>query len=423
MWLTFEWQTRWPNSRIPANNAAYLRHRDSRSQALALEKGQYKLDPGTLRKRTTLNHVKRIIVEGLNKLRDELEDSPVVAGFGIDGGDFSKAWFRFKQDVISTFSDNLAEPNPGDVRSIQFRTLLKDYRDNDIRGLQSQLKYALYGHLAGRRLKESDIQNQRQLADLRYPTEWFPGTRATQRVVHLHVGPTNSGKTYHALKRLESAESGVYAGPLRLLAHEVYTRLNSKGKPCALLTGDERRAPEGDVEFKMQSCTVEMVPLNREVDVAIIDEIQMLGHKERGWAWTQALLGVRAKEVHLCGEERAVPLVRELVGYLGEKLEVHKYERLSPLQMERSSLGNDLKKLRKGDCIVSFSVMGIHALKREIEKTTSRKVAIVYGSLPPETRAQQARLFNDPNNDYDFLVASDAIGMGLNLYVNACLAF
>ena len=79
------------------------------------------------------------------------------------------------------------------------------------------------------------------------------------------------------------------------------------------------------------------------------------------------------------------------------------------------SLGGDLSKLQKGDCIVAFSVMGIHALRERIEKKTGRKVAIIYGSLPPETRAHQAKLFNNPENDYDFLVASDAIGMGLNL--------
>ena len=80
-----------------------------------------------------------------------------------------------------------------------------------------------------------------------------------------------------------------------------------------------------------------------------------------------------------------------------------------------TSLEGDLTKLRKGDCIVTFSRMGIHALKKVIERQTGKRVAVVYGSLPPETRAQQAKLFNDPDNDYDILVASDAIGMGLNL--------
>jgi ATP-dependent RNA helicase SUPV3L1/SUV3 len=76
---------------------------------------------------------------------------------------------------------------------------------------------------------------------------------------------------------------------------------------------------------------------------------------------------------------------------------------------------SSLRALQKGDCIVTFAIHEIHQLREQIEKQTGKRVAIVYGTLPPETRAQQARLFNDPNNDYDFLVASDAVGMGLNL--------
>ncbi|GAM90182.1 hypothetical protein ANO11243_082220 [Dothideomycetidae sp. 11243] len=287
-------------------------------------------------------------------------------------------------------------------------------------GLVARIKYGFYDYVSNLRFTEEEIANQQALADLRYPAEWYPVTRKLQRTIHLHVGPTNSGKTYHALKSLESAETGMYAGPLRLLAHEVYSRMNAKGRPCALITGEERRAPnntDGTPDFSLVSCTVEMLDLTNLVDVAVIDEIQMLGSDERGWAWTQALLGVQAYEVHLCGETRTVPLVQQLCAMTGDKLIIHKYDRLSPLQMDKKSLDGDLSGLRKGDCIVSFSVMGIHALRKAIEDKTGKKVAIVYGSLPPETRAQQARLFNDPDNEYDFLVASDAIGMGLNLSI------
>ncbi|CAI4212572.1 unnamed protein product [Parascedosporium putredinis] len=231
---------------------------------------------------------------------------------------------------------------------------------------------------------------QRQLADLRFPWEWFPATRALQRTVHVHIGPTNSGKTYHALKALENAESGVYCGPLRLLAHEVYTRLNAKGKPCALVTGEEQRYPK-DTDKYYISCTVEMTPTNQVMDVAVIDEIQMIADPDRGSAWTAAFLGVQAKEVHLCGEERTVDLIQSLCASIGDTC--------------------------IGDCIVAFSRLAIHSLKAGIERRTGRRCAVIYGSLPPETRAQQAALFNDPDNEYDFLVASDAIGMGLNLEI------
>ena len=235
-----------------------------------------------------------------------------------------------------------------------------------------------------------------------------------QREIHLHVGPTNSGKTYHALKRLEESGNGLYAGPLRLLAHEVYSRFNNKGTPCDLITGDDVRISEGN-NAKLSSHTVEMVDCSRAVEVAVIDEIQMIAADDRGWAWTRALLGTRAKELHLCGETRVIPLIRELAASMGDTLEIHHYDRLNPLKAMSRSLRGNLKDLRRGDCIVCFSVLGIHAMKKQIEVETGRRVAIVYGSLPPEIRAQQAALFNDPNNDYDFLVASDAIGMGLNL--------
>ena len=198
-----------------------------------------------------------------------------------------------------------------------------------------------------------------------------------------------------------------------MLAYEVYSRLNAKGIPCDLVTGDERI--EGPHAQALQSCTVEMIPLNLRVDVAVVDEIQMIGDDSRGWAWTQALLGLQANELHLCGEERTVPLIRELCSLMGDELEIHTYKRLSPLRVMSSSLRGSVANLRKGDCVVVFSRLGIHAMKREIEKVTRRRAAIVYGGLPPEIRAQQASLFNDPDNEYDFLVASDAIGMGLNL--------
>jgi len=183
-----------------------------------------------------------------------------------------------------------------------------------------------------------------------------------------------------------------------------------------LITGDDIRYDESG-EAEVYASTVEMVNTSKEVEVAVIDEIQMMGNDDRGWAWTRAFLGANAKEVHLCGETRVVPLIRELAASMGDSLQVHHYERLNPLEAETRSLRGNLKRLQKGDCVVCFSIMGIHALKQQIEVETGRRAAIVYGSLPPETRAAQADLFNDPNNDYDFLVASDAIGMGLNLSV------
>lgn len=346
------------------------------------------------------------LAERKETVKADLEKAPIVEQIEKDGGTFKKTWASFERKLFD---------RSGGSKSYEFNELQNAFRARGASGLEQRLKYEFYAHVLCTELTKSDLRNQEALADMRYPTEWFPATRKMLRTVHLHVGPTNSGKTYHALQRLEQANTGVYAGPLRLLAHEIYTRLNAKGKRCILVTGDDRRTPDDSFVADMASCTVEMMPMSKVMDVAVIDEMQMIANSERGWAWTQALLGVQAKELHLCGEARTVPLIKEICAAIGDEVVVHEYERLSPLGMASESLSGNLKKLRKGDCIVSFSIVGIHALRTQIEKVTGKKVATVYGSLPPETRAQQARLFNDPDNDYDFLVASDAIGMGLNL--------
>ncbi|KAI9729292.1 MAG: RNA helicase [Cirrosporium novae-zelandiae] len=328
--------------------------------------------------------------------------------------DFDNAYEKFSSTIIALLSGR--KPRNVNLTEKEAKGILlpiyESFRHDEKKTLHKALERQFFRTL---RRFNSNKDFETNMADFRFPAEWFPGTRTMQRSVHLHVGPTNSGKTYHALKRLQEAESGIYAAPLRLLAHEIYVRLNSKGVACDLITGDERRML-GDKPAPMQSCTVEMVPINTEVDVAVIDEIQMIGDKIRGWAWTQALLGVRAKEVHLCGEERAIPLIKELVAAAGDTIHIHNYKRLNPLKVMNENL-KGLGQLQKGDAIVSFSKVHIHSLRKTIEKRTSRRVAIIYGSLPPEIRAQQAELFNDPNNDYDFLVASNAIGMGLNLSI------
>ena len=319
-----------------------------------------------------------------------------------------------------------------------FWSLRNAFVRGDLRGLSKEIRYAFQSFVLRALLPQASTTLQQNISDFRHPAEWYPATRTMQRVIHVHVGPTNSGKTYRALQALENAKTGIYAGPLRLLAHEIYTRFMAKGKPCALITGEEQRFPMADgtpmdpsspaslsasagkggvADSYFESCTVEMTPLNKRVDVAVIDEIQMIGDSERGWAWTQAFLGVQAREVHLCGEERTVNLIRSLCNQIGDVCHVHYYNRLSGLQTMDKSFGGDFKQLRKGDAVVGFSRVGLHSLKQDIEKATGSRCAIVYGSLPPETRAQQAALFNDPDNDYDFLVASDAIGMGLNLEI------
>ncbi|OAG42917.1 hypothetical protein AYO21_02868 [Fonsecaea monophora] len=353
----------------------------------------------------------------LSKLKKELESTKVTAESEVTqlaaldpSGTY---WPAFRQLLENTLTAR------GASETADFDGLLSDIGRAQLGDWQNELPRVLHfgfiDYVLFRRAQDAP-QERSALDDLQFPIEWYTNARQVQRDVHLHIGPTNSGKTYNALKRLEESGDGFYAGPLRLLAHEVYSRFKAKGVPCDLITGDDVRL-EDDPNTKLRASTVEMVDISARFEVAVIDEVQMMADQDRGWAWTRAFLGANAKEVHICGETRVLPLVRELTASTGDILHVHEYKRLNPLKVMTKSLRGDLKNLRKGDCIVAFSVINIHALKKQIELDTGRRCAIVYGSLPPETRAQQAALFNDPNNDYDFLVASDAIGMGLNLSV------
>lgn len=303
----------------------------------------------------------------------------------------------------------------------------------------------------------ASISSLFRAADMSDPSSVFPRTRQWhRRKFIMHIGPTNSGKTYNALRALAAAKYGLYAGPLRLLAHEIFERLNKgqivplgedpapdaepdedvnldavpKGeKPaiqkqgnkkyaraCNLITGEQQVTVEDGAG--LVSCTVEMTPTGfMEFDVAVIDEIQMIADETRGYAWTTAVLGVNAKEVHLCGEETALPVIEAMLRDTGDELIVNRYERLSPLRVADESLKGDFAQVKKGDCIVSFSRSGIFRIKERVEKATGMKCAVAYGMLPPEIRTEQAALFNKPGSGYDVMIGSDAIGMGLNLCV------
>lgn len=264
--------------------------------------------------------------------------------------------------------------------------------------------------------KVETVESTDEILDFSNPAEWYPEARKMKRKIIMHVGPTNSGKTYNSLKQLSKSKTGYYAGPLRLLAREIYEKFNNEGVHCNLITGEEV-IPSMDEFGKISgisSGTIEMIPLNKKMDLCIIDEIQMISDPQRGNAWTNAVLGVQAKEIHLCGEESAVPLIQKMCDITGDEVEIKKFERLGKLTVEKTHL-KSVKELRKGDCLISFSKKSIIELKCKIEQETKLKVAVVYGALPPEIRSVQANGFN--NGDFDVLVASDAVGMGLNLHI------
>lgn len=247
-----------------------------------------------------------------------------------------------------------------------------------------------------------------------YPESFELASRMKRKFI-LVIGPTNSGKSYAALQALANAQSGVYLAPLRLLALENYERLcNHVGefdKKVSLITGDERREVEGATHI---ASTVEMLDTRTRVDVAVIDEIQLLSDPERGSAWTAAVCGAPAPIVYLVGALEARPAVEALAERLGCELEVQVLKRKSPLTVQPEAVGS-IRKLKKGDAIVTFSRREVLAW-RDIVTEAGFSAATIYGNLSPEVRRAQAARFSE--GSADIVIATDSIGMGLNLPVS-----
>jgi ATP-dependent RNA helicase SUPV3L1/SUV3 len=238
---------------------------------------------------------------------------------------------------------------------------------------------------------------------LRFYLEGFTRERP---VFEYFAGPTNSGKTYAAIELLREAGSGAYLAPLRLLALEVHERMNELGIATSLVTGEERIVQPGAQHV---SSTVEMVDLTRAVELAVVDEAQMLQDEQRGWAWTLAIAGVRAKRIVLCGSEDGLAAARRLTARLGAPLAVRRFERKNPLRVVDAI---PLVALRPGDAVVAFSRNAVVDLQGQIRRN-GRSTAAIYGSLSPAVRRREAERFR--TGEADVLVATDAIGLGLNL--------
>ncbi|MBQ0823017.1 helicase [Microvirga sp. HBU67558] len=235
----------------------------------------------------------------------------------------------------------------------------------------------------------------------------FPVARSLDRRFLFLAGPTNSGKTHEALRLAGEAQTAEILSPLRLLALEHYERLSEQGFAAGMITGEERVLPEGATHIAR---TIETLDLHRVVDVCVIDEVQMLGDPSRGWAWTQAMVGAPAKLVVLTGAPEAIPLVEHLLAMTGEPLEVKILKRKGKLRVE--GVPANLNKLMRGDAVVAFTRRDVHDLRTRLV-AAGRTVATVYGALGPEVRRAEAARFR--NGEAEVLVATDAIGMGLNI--------
>ena len=255
-----------------------------------------------------------------------------------------------------------------------------------------------------RRRQEAKKKLRNRLIDA-FP-KWRNAYREHQQL-YLHIGEPNSGKTHDALQALKDAGSGWYLAPLRLLAYEIFDRLNGEGVACSLLTGEEYIPVEG---ARITAATIEMFNATESGACVIVDEAQMLADADRGWAWTRALMESAAPEMHIIGP----PTARRLIEVLAEAAEIPcelvEHQRLAPIAVAERHF--TLETLPASTILVAFSRRAVLDLKMKLERL-GRAVSVVYGSLPPEVRRRQADRF--AAGETEICIATDAVGMGLNL--------
>ncbi len=240
----------------------------------------------------------------------------------------------------------------------------------------------------------------------------FPLARDMRRKLTLHIGPTNSGKTYQAMQKLKYADTGYYLAPLRLLALEGYEDLIESGIEASLITGEEQIVNEDATHI---SSTIEMMNFDVDVDVCVIDEVQMIDDRDRGWAWANAIIGSPAKEIIMTGSPNSKEAIVALAEYLGEELEIVEFKRKNPLALLDAPVNE--KSVEEGTAIIAFSRKDVLKLKQILSKYFS--VSVVYGNLSPEVRREEARRFRA--GETQILIATDAIAMGLNLPIKTIL--
>ncbi|WP_164018045.1 helicase-related protein [Pyxidicoccus trucidator] len=233
-----------------------------------------------------------------------------------------------------------------------------------------------------------------------------PSSRAS--IVVAELGPTNTGKTHRAIERMLEHDTGMMGLPLRLLAREVYDRVTARvgeGR-VALMTGEEKRLPPRPDYW---ICTVEAMPTDHPVDFLAVDEIQLAAHRERGHVFTDRLLHARGRrETWFLGADTMRPMVQTLIPHASVK----RANRLSQL---RYSGRRSLKSLPPRSAVVAFSADRVYELAESLRRLRGG-VAVVMGALSPRTRNAQVAMYQ--SGEVQYLVATDAIGMGLNLDLN-----
>ena len=222
------------------------------------------------------------------------------------------------------------------------------------------------------------------------------------------LGPTNTGKTHFAMDRLLGHDSGIIGFPLRLLARENYDRaVKVKGPHAvALVTGEEKIIPPGASHF---ICTVEAMPLQREAAFVAVDEVQLMADPARGHSFTDRVLNLRgARETMFIGAETARPILKRLV----PEIEIISRTRFSRLTWAGPK---KITRLPPRSAVVAFTAADVYELAETVRRRRGG-TAVVLGALSPRTRNAQVALYQE--GDVDYLVATDAIGMGLNMDID-----
>lgn len=239
------------------------------------------------------------------------------------------------------------------------------------------------------------------------PDALIERAKKLDRAFVLHVGPTNSGKTYGAIEDLKKHTPGFYLAPLRLLALEMFDKLNDAGVLCSMVTGEESiLIPGADTV----SGTIELCDYSRRVKTAVIDEAQLIADPERGASWLKAICLVNAEVVHVCMAPEAQNYVERLIRAFDAPYTVQKHQRLAPLKYAGNVKG--YRDLQADDAVICFSRKSVLSTAALLERNGFR-ASVIYGALPPEARRNEVRKYL--SGETNIVVATDAIGMGISL--------
>lgn len=366
------------------NNAAQRDFKKYKSQINQIEEIVEHSKPGAL-----IEH-ESSIRKKLKKLKD-LEDQSLK--------DFKEVCERY-EDILENISKRMLDSyNKKNNTEFDFYEVVRGNYNNFLnQGIMTILTKQHIPKLIAREFEENFPSD---------PKDEYTRARHMKRKFYIHLGDTNTGKTYNAIERLKTAKKGVYLSPLRILALENFEKLNKEGVVCDLSTGEEEIINVGATHT---SCTIEKVNLKEHYDIAVIDEIQMIKDPFRGMAWSRSVLGLQCDEIHICGAVNAKFILEIMINDCKDEYEIKEYKRDIPLEVEYKNFNyNDTK---EGDAIVVFSKKRVLEIAQEYS-SKGIKASIIYGDLPPEVRKMQYEQF--VNKETKVLVTTDAIGMGVNL--------